>query len=85
MQREMISQIEAAEPQYVVYVQNQLSWLTRPESERRILDWWPKYWEDNLQLIRTFTTKQGGAEFAKDNPAPAGSSGNLVLLLKRKS
>ncbi len=85
MQDEMIRQIEAAEPDYVVFVQNDLSWLVRPDSEKHIFEWWQRYWEQNLQLIRTVTTRQGVDEFIGKEPKPAGSSGNYLLLLKRKS
>lgn len=84
LQEEMIQQVEAAKPEYVVYVQNHFSWLTREESEKKILEWWPKYWEQNLELVRTYTTRQGPQEFAAVDPARAGSSGNYLLLLKRK-
>jgi len=84
LQEEMMKQVEEARPEYVVYVQNQLSWLTQENSEKKILEWWPKYWEQNLQLVRTYTTRQGAAEFAETEPARPGSSGNYLLLLKRK-
>lgn len=84
LQDEMIKQVEAAQPEYVVYVQNHFSWLTQEASEKKILEWWPKYWEDNLQLLRTVTTRQGAEEFAEKDPARPGSSGNYLLLLKRK-
>lgn len=84
LQEEMIQQVEAARPEYVVFVQNHFSWLTQETSEKKILEWWPKYWEQNLELVRTVTTKQGAQEFAAVDPARAGSSGNYLLLLKRK-
>ncbi len=84
LQDEMIKQVEAGQPEYVVYVQNHFSWLTQEASEKKILEWWPKYWEDNLQLLRTVTTRQGAEEFAEKDPARPGSSGNYLLLLKRK-
>jgi hypothetical protein len=85
MQEEMIREIETTKPEYVVYVNNNLSWLTRPESDKHLFDWWPKYWEENLNLVRTLTTRQGEAEFAAKDPKRAGSTGNYLLLLKRKS
>lgn len=84
MQDEMISQIESNRPDYVVYVQNYFSWLTTENSHKGILEWWPRYWQEQLQLERTIPTKQGEAEFASKDPAPAGSTGNYLLLLKRK-
>ena len=43
MQREMIQEIETSRPEYVVYVPYQFSWLTRPYSNRTILDWFNQY------------------------------------------
>lgn len=85
MQEELIAQIEAAKPEYVVFVQNELSWLPRPESEKLIFEWWEKYWAEHLQLIRTVNTRQGADEFLPKDPKPPGSSGNFLMLLKRKS
>jgi hypothetical protein len=84
MQEEFIREVETNRPQYVVYVNNNLSWLTQPDSEKKILDWWPKYWADHLELLRTITTRQGEAEFRERNPSPAGSSGNYLVIFKRK-
>jgi len=84
LQDEMIQQIEAAKPEYIVFVNNPLSWLPRPESEQRILEWWPPYWEQHYRLERTITTRQGAKEFTVRDPVPAGSSGNFLLILKRK-
>ncbi len=43
MQDEMIGQVEAAHPKFVVVVFDKFSWLIHPESERRVLDWSPRY------------------------------------------
>jgi hypothetical protein len=84
MQDDMIAQVEAAKPEYVVFVNNPLSWLVKAESEKKILDWWPRYWEQNYALEQTITTRQGAEEFAAKDPAAAGKSGNFLLVLKRK-
>jgi len=84
MQEEFIREVEAARPEYVVYVNNQRSWLIRPESGRKLLDWWPEYWADNLELLRTLPTRQGEDEFRERDPLPAGSSGNDLVIFKRK-
>lgn len=84
MQDEVIRQIETTRPEYLVYVNNQLSWLIQPNSDRRILDWWPTYWASNYALVTTVSTRQGAAEFAEQEPAAAGAGGNYVLVLKRK-
>jgi hypothetical protein len=43
MQEEMIHDLEAARPEYVVMVTHQGSWLRRPESQTLIFDWWRVY------------------------------------------
>ena len=43
MQDELIRQVEAAHPKYVVAVLDQSSWLIGKTSERRVLDWIPRY------------------------------------------
>lgn len=39
MQTEMIEEIERNRPAYIVFVSMQYSWLKRPDSDRKILDW----------------------------------------------
>ncbi len=54
MQDEMIRQVEAAHPKFLVAVLNQSSWLMRPDSERRILEWIPRYLEtcyDQIDVV----------------------------------
>ncbi|HEX5220536.1 MAG TPA: glycosyltransferase family 39 protein [Verrucomicrobiae bacterium] len=85
MQEEFIREVDANRPEYVVHMNNPLSWLATPESEQKLFNWWPKYWADNLQLVRTVTTRQGEAEFRERDPAPPGSSGNYLVIFKRKS
>jgi len=50
MQQEMISEIEAARPEFVVFVNLRLSWLWHPGSSRLILDWSQQYLSQNYQL-----------------------------------
>ena len=50
MQQEMIREIEAADPEYVVAVHVAGSWLPRPESDTRLLDWWSQSYETNFTL-----------------------------------
>ena len=51
MQEEMIRQIEAAQPRLLVVVDVVASWLPRPESPHRLLDWLPRCLEDHYDLI----------------------------------
>ncbi len=83
MQEEFIREVETNRPEFVVYVNNPLSWLVQAESEKRLLNWWPKYWATNLSLVQTINTLQGAA-LAADAPGGASSQANLLLVLRRK-
>jgi len=50
MQQEMISQIQAAQPEFIVFVDVDLSWMVRRSSVTQILTWGEKYLEDKYQL-----------------------------------
>jgi len=43
MQRQMIQEIESAEPRYVVFVRASASWLIRPNSDLTIFGWFEQY------------------------------------------
>lgn len=81
LQVDVIAQIERVQPDYVIYVNQPFSWLWRPESETKLLDWWPRYWEKNYSLVQTITTRDGDSRSA---PAAA-TSDSYLLILKRKS
>jgi hypothetical protein len=51
MQREMIDEIEAARPEFVVFVNLPLSWWAKPNSERMILEWSERYLKQNYDLV----------------------------------
>ena len=52
MQEEMIREIETTAPDLVVYVQDQMSWMQRPESETRIIKWWEGYSPVHYEMIK---------------------------------
>jgi len=43
MQRQMIREIETADPRYLVFVKAPTSWLIRPDSDRTIFGWFNQY------------------------------------------
>ncbi len=51
MQQEMIREIEAAQPDYLVYVTSPLSWLRQRDSDPEIFDWAMRYLEEEYQQI----------------------------------
>src|SRR5207245_406009 len=91
MQEEMISQVETNKPEYVVYMNDDLSWLKFRNSELKIFDWWKGYWAANLDLVDTLPIKERHSESLWEKtpelePAfNADGSPKCLLLLKRKA
>ncbi len=51
MQDELIREVEATTPRFVVYVNVPTSWLLSPVAPRRILDWFDAYRESHLEQV----------------------------------
>jgi len=51
MQREMISEIESAKPEYVVLAAVPFSWGIRRESKKIVADWWEQSGQTNYDLV----------------------------------
>jgi hypothetical protein len=50
MQSEMIHEIESGAPEFIVFANNDLSWLQRPNSDLSIFRWWTAY-QTNYTLV----------------------------------
>jgi hypothetical protein len=50
-QEQMIREIEAAHPKYVVHVKMNFSWLERPDSDKTLLRWFDQYSKQNLRVV----------------------------------
>jgi hypothetical protein len=50
MQEEMIREIEAGRPSYMVFVNVPTSWIVRKNSSRRIFEWFDRYSRDGFRL-----------------------------------
>jgi 4-amino-4-deoxy-L-arabinose transferase-like glycosyltransferase len=76
MQADMIREIEAARPAYLVFVNVPTSWLLRPEPARTIVAWLNEYWRQfdrvgvaDIQVPRTEYRWDGEArEYAPKSP-----------------
>ncbi len=51
MQKELIHDIETSQPDYVVYVTGQTSWLRRPDSPTALFEWWDAYQPQRYQQV----------------------------------
>lgn len=83
MQEEMIGQIEAGSPQFVVFVSDEMSWgqyVNDPDSDKTIFNWWNKY-QTNYTLVGiadvlspTNTIYAFGTNWIAHYPEPHGSA-----------
>lgn len=82
MQREVISEIEAANPEYFVFVED---WVVRPRTDTDIFAWYGKYTSLNYDLIGVMR-KNDGLQF-RSREEIALSPGNLegALLLYHRT
>ncbi len=85
MQNEMIREIEAARPEYMVWVRTGASWLQRPDSPTRLAKWWQGYYGKYeiagvADILPSGTVYRWGAEAAQYQP----QSGNFVWIGKRR-
>jgi hypothetical protein len=87
MQKEMISEIEAVKPEYVVFVYIRTSWHPRPHSENLIFTWANRYLENQYNLngiVDIFISGESeyrwGAEAASYQPR----SNRFISIFKRK-
>jgi hypothetical protein len=85
MQEDMIGEIERARPAYVIYVDDQYSWLARPDSAQKLFEWWKAYWAKDLDLVQTLEVEEGltrGSDM--DKPAKEAPVTGHILILKRR-
>jgi hypothetical protein len=85
MQEEMIREIEAARPKYLISVATGYSWLQRPDSERAIFTWANEYIAQNYTaagFVNITTTKTD--YFFGDVPQSVETLKNYILIYRRK-
>ena len=88
MQDEMIREIEAARPRYLVFVSILTSWLPRPGSDRRILDWVGRYSRacyDLVGVVDIHSLQETTTRWDGDVPGYRPRSNNVVYTFRRKS
>ena len=88
MQKEMIEEIEAAQPAYIVCVNIVLSWLPSPASPRLIFSWSDKYLREYYTLVGIVDLlSPDWTEYRWDEEVEGYSpnSPNFIYVLKRNS
>jgi hypothetical protein len=87
MQEEMIGEIERARPEYAIYIDDELSWLPRSGSGRKLFDWWKDYWAANMDLVLTLEVEEGqerGTEMDRPARDPAAPVKHLLIFKRRQ-
>ncbi len=88
MQDEMIHDIEASQPKFIVFVDDRMSWWSYPDSDLTIFQWWDAY-QTNYTLVAvadvlspTNTVYAWGADMVKRY---GGVRGSALEVFQRKS
>jgi hypothetical protein len=87
-QEQMIREIEAARPKYVVQVKMPFSWLQSPQSDKNIFKWFDRYRTENLKLVglvKREPTRRTIYRWDKPNLRDDNSELNWVAIYKRIS
>jgi len=86
MQEEMISEIERANPKYLVSVTMNDSWLRRPGSDPLIFSWANEYIAKNYVPAGFVNITSGETEYYFDNvPTSVATLKDYILIYRRKS
>ena len=87
MQREMIAEIEASRPEYLVWVGNDNSWSVRPTSNLAIIEWFKQYAGNYYEITAiSGINNDETLFFLQDADARNydGPSGQFLTIYKRK-
>jgi hypothetical protein len=60
-QQQMIDEIEAAHPKFVVFVNMPFSWLSQPERDSTIFDWFAQYQARELKTVGIMEVDEAGS------------------------
>ena len=84
MQQEMIREIEAARPKYLISVAVVYSWLRRPDSEQGIFTWANEYMTENYAVAALVNIKPTETDyFFGDIPPTVEASKDYILIYRR--
>jgi hypothetical protein len=84
MQREMIAEIEAAQPRYLVMVSVPTSWLVRPQSLPLLFTWLERYLRDWYDPVGTVDIYGDRSIYSLGQPGPGPRSEYRLILYGRK-
>jgi hypothetical protein len=85
MQEEMIREIEGSDPNYLVSVVMNDSWLERPGSDRLIFNWANEYTAQNYAAVGFVNITPTETDYYFGNiPSSVGTLKNYILIYQRK-
>jgi hypothetical protein len=87
MQEQMIAEIEASKPKYLVFVNVGMSWAIWPQSEKLIFQWYEKYGPAHYDLEGLVDIQiPGKTEYYWDDAARTHSpvANSYIIILKRR-
>ncbi len=82
MQHEMIQEIEAARPEYLVLLRMPASWLAHTNSDPTIFKWAQHYIDTNCTVVGAVDITRAGANYYWDAEAPDHTDNAQILVLK---
>jgi hypothetical protein len=59
LQDQLMSEIEGAQPEYVLVIDDPSSWQSRPQDLQRVFEWWIAYWAKSMDLETTMEIDDG--------------------------
>ncbi|MBN1663196.1 MAG: glycosyltransferase family 39 protein [Deltaproteobacteria bacterium] len=85
MQKEMIGEIESAKPRYIVFVNANLSWLVRHNSNRHIIIWAEQYLKEHYLLRGVISNTPNAVLKTNLNPQDFKPIGNNILVVLERN
>ena len=86
MQLEMIHEIEAARPRFLVFVAMNRSWLAGPDSDQTILKWANGYCDTNYEEVGLINISERGTDYyLSTRPPGVKPADEYILIYRRKS
>ncbi len=83
MQRQMIAEIEAANPRFIVFVYRDSSWLMRPDSDPTLFQWWKGY-KQGFERVGSVTIGSGEVTTYTWGADAAGEPPRSIAVFERK-
>ena len=86
MQQEMINEIEAARPKFLVLVVISKSWLAGPDSDQSIFRWADRYCDANYDEVGLINISEEGSNYYfSGRPANVKPTAEHILIYRRKT